>query len=42
MAGSVQLPAATPSFAVPMLPAASGHGRRPGSFSVVIAARCAT
>jgi hypothetical protein len=31
-AGSVQFPAATPSFAPPALPGASGHGSRPGLF----------
>src|SRR5688500_8799127 len=41
-AGTVQLPAAMPSFAVPMLPAASGQGMLPGSFSPEIAAWWAT
>src|SRR6185436_5185159 len=41
-AGSVQLPAATPSLVPPALPGASGHGSRPGLFSPLRAARCAT
>jgi hypothetical protein len=41
-AGTLQLPAATPSSAgLPELPAASGQGSLPGSFSSVWAARMA-